>query len=189
MRSIVLVSLLGVVLLGGLVARGLARQPAAADLPDFVVSDLRVQEFPARNYAYITQQTTLAQIGTVIGPALEKLGEAIMQQQIQPVGAPIFVYKGATGEMDKPFEMQIGFPVTDAAKAEGDILVRALEKYRCATVLYSGAMKDIGQAYGKIFSELQQAGLQAAGDSREMHLYFESPESPNNIVLIMVAVK
>jgi effector-binding domain-containing protein len=184
-----------IVLLALLVTLGSAastRQPADKpnpDLPDFVISDMRVQEFPPARYAYITQQTTLAQIAEAIGPAMEKFGEAIMQHEIQPMGAPVFVYKGATGEMDKPFELQVGFPVSDLTKAQGDMQVRELEKYRCATVLFSGSMQNIPQAYGKLFADIQQAGLQPSGDSREMHLYFESVESPNNIVLIMVGVK
>jgi effector-binding domain-containing protein len=91
--------------------------------------------------------------------------------------------------MDKPFELQIGFPVADGAKPEGEIKVRTLEDYRCATVLYSGSMRDIAQAYQRIFTQLPEAGLEYAGNSREMHLYWEGPESPNNIVLIQVGVK
>jgi effector-binding domain-containing protein len=166
------------------------RQPAdKKDLPDFVVSELRVQDFPARTYVFISQNTTIAQMGEVVPAAMEKLGEAIGQQSMSPIGPPIFTYKGATGEMDKPFDLEMGFPVAEGTKGPPDLQTRQLEKYHCATVLYSGGMKDIGQAYAKVFSELQQAGLTPTGDSREMHLYFESPDSPNNISLIMIGVK
>src|SRR5262245_24472110 len=124
---------------------GRAHQPAqpGADLPDFVISDLRVQEFPERNYLYLQHTTTLAQIGPVIQESMEQFEQVIRQNQAQVEGAPIFVYTGVTGEMDKPFELQIGFPVTEGTKAQGDMKVRTLEKYRCATVLYSGAVKDV----------------------------------------------
>lgn len=170
---------------------GHANQPAqpGGDLPDFVVSELRVQEFPAKNYLYLAHQTTLAQIGPVIQESMQQFEQVIRQNQAQVEGAPIFVYKGATGEMDKPFELHIGFPVAEGTTAEGDMKVRMLEKFRCATVLYSGGVKDIGQAYGKIFADIQQAGLEPIGESREMHLYWESPESTNNVALIMVGVK
>jgi effector-binding domain-containing protein len=161
----------------------------AGDFPDFVISEMRVQEFPERTYLYVQHETTLAEIGPVVQQSFEQLMEPIMSGEVQVLGAPIFVYKGATGEMNKPFELQIGWPVADNTKEVGDLKVRKLEKYRCATVLYSGSMQNIAQAYMKIMPELMQAGLQPSGDSREMHLYHETPDSPNNIVLIMVGVK
>ncbi len=167
-----------------------ADKAANPDLPDFVICDLRVQEFPARTYLYTEQQTTLAQIGPTVGQMMGKIVQAIGGGEFNVVGPPIFVYDGATGEMDKPFTLQVGFPVADGTKSDDDELrVRPLERYRCATVLYSGSMANIGQAYQRIFPELAQAGLTPVGGSREMHLYFESPESPNNVVLIQVGVK
>ncbi|MGF7473518.1 hypothetical protein WFJ45_22205, partial [Salmonella enterica subsp. enterica serovar Minnesota] len=74
---------------------------------------------------------------------MEQLWNDVQQNQVQIVGSPVFVYNGATGEMDKPFELQVGFPVAGDTKPIGEAKVRELEKYRCATVLFSGAMNDI----------------------------------------------
>jgi effector-binding domain-containing protein len=163
---------------------------AAADLPEFVISDLRVQDFPAVTYLYTEQETTIAELGQVIPAMMAKLGEVIEGGSVQIRGAPIFVYDGATGEMNKPFKFQVGFPVAEGTKVDAaDLQVRQLEPYHCATVLYSGSMANVGQAYQKVFTDIMAAGLKPKGGSREMHMYFENPESPNNIMQIQVAVE
>ena len=163
---------------------------AAADLPEFVISELRVQDFPAVTYLYTQQETTIAGLGQVIPGMLEKLMEAIEGGGVQMRGAPLFIYDGATGEMDKPFKLQVGFPVAEGTKVDAaDLEVRQLEPFHCATVLYSGSMANVGQAYQKVFTDLFAAGLKPAGGSREMHMYFESPESPNNVMQIQVGVE
>jgi predicted transcriptional regulator YdeE len=163
---------------------------AAADLPEFVISELRVQDFPAVTYLYAQQETTIAELGQVIPAMMEKLAEVVDGGEVKVRGAPIFIYDGATGEMNKPFNFQVGFPVAEGTKVDaGDLQVRQLEPYHCATAIYSGAMANAGQAYQKVFADIFAAGLKPAGGSREMHMYFESPESPNNIFQIQVAVE
>ena len=163
---------------------------AAADLPEFVISDLRVQDFPAVTYLYTQQETTIAELGQVIPGMLQKLMEAIEAGDAKVIAAPIFIYDGATGEMNKPFKFQVGFPVAEGTKTDVTGLeVRQLEPYHCATAIYSGSMANVGQAYQKLFTDLFAAGLKPVGGSREMHMYYESPESPNNIMQIQVAVE
>ena len=168
------------------VGAGPATEPAT---PDSITSEMHVQEFPACTYLYASQETTIAQMGPVIAEIMTRLGEAIQEGQVRVVGAPIFVYKGATGDMNKPFQLDIGFPVAEGTQGNDDLKVRTLDKYRCATVIYSGPVAQIGQAYQKVFTDLMEAGLKPSGDSREMHFYWESAESPNNVVLIQIGVQ
>jgi effector-binding domain-containing protein len=162
--------------------------PGQQDFPEFIVSDLRVQDFPAVNYLFTQQETTLAEIGQAIPPMMNKLEEAITSGEAKVTGAPIFVYDGVTADMSKPFQLYVGFPVAEGTKPQGDLQVKKLEPYHCATAIFSGSMENVGQAYQKVFAEIMQAGLKPTGGTREMHMYFESPESPNNIFQIQVAV-
>ena len=160
-----------------------------ADLPEFVITELRVQDFPAVTYLYAQQEATIGELGQIIPTLLQKLEEAIDGGEVKVTAAPLFIYEGATGEMNKPFQLLVGFPVAAGTKPQGDLQVKQLEPYHCATVIYSGSMQNVGQAYQKVFTDLFAAGLKPSGGSREMHMYFESPESPNNIFQIQVAVQ
>jgi effector-binding domain-containing protein len=159
------------------------------DLPEFVMTELRVQDFPAVTYLYTQQETTIGELGNVIPGMLQKLEEAIDGGEVKVAGAPLFIYEGTTGDMDKPFQLLVGFPVAEGTKPQADLQVKQLEPYHCATIIYSGSMQNVGQAYQKVFTDIFAAGLKPTGGSREMHMYFESLESPNNIFQIQVAVQ
>ena len=160
-----------------------------ADMPEFVMTELRVQDFPAVTYLYTQQETTIGELGQVIPGMLQKLEEAIDGGEVKVTAAPLFIYEGTTGDMSKPFQLLVGFPVREGTKAPDGLQVKQLEPYHCATAIYSGAMEHVGQAYQKVFTDIFAAGLKPVGGSREMHMYFESPESPNNIFQIQVGVQ
>ena len=159
------------------------------DMPEFVMTELRVQDFPAVTYLYTQQETTIGELGQVIPGMLQKLQEAIDSGEVKVTAAPLFIYDGTTGDMSKPFQLLVGFPVREGTKAPDGLQVKQLEPYHCATAIYSGAMEHVGEAYQKVFTDLFAAGLKPTGGSREMHMYFEGPESPNNIFQIQVAVQ
>jgi effector-binding domain-containing protein len=161
-------------------------QPGADD--DFVISRMRIQDFPAVTYFYYPTETTIAQLATVIPPIMEQMGKLIEEQKVKPQAAPVFVHKGATQDHSKPFHMEIGIPAAEGAQGHEEWKVRQLEAFHCATVIFSGPVARIGQAYQELFTQVFAAGLQPTGETREMHLHWEGPESPNNVSIIMVGV-
>lgn len=58
-----------------------------------------------------------------------------------------------------------------------------------ATILYTGDMANIGQAYGALFQALSATEKIATGETREYYLHFEDDKSPNNVVLITAVLK
>ena len=113
------------------------------------VSPLRaliVQEMKAINYLFATRETTLNEVVQPITEIMEKLEHAIRRGDV-PVGGPaLFIYHGAAPDPTKKFTIEIGFPVEEGAKAFDEFKVKQVEPFRCATVLFSGPMSQIGQA-------------------------------------------
>ncbi|MBC8107831.1 MAG: GyrI-like domain-containing protein [Anaerolineae bacterium] len=169
-----------------------APAPAAAAVApandEPIVTKMRVQDYKETPYFYSSTETTLNQIGQVVPETLPKLFAAIKENNVEVTGPMIFVYHGATQDRDKPFKLEIGFTVAPGAKEAGDFKVRDLEPFHCASVIYSGPITQVGVAYQGLFTELFGAGLQPTGETREMYLYWESPESPNNVQVIMAGV-
>ena len=167
--------------------------PAAPVAPpddnDMLISKMRLQDIKGCTYFFAATETTIPQLHTVIPSTMESLETATKEHQIEISGAPLLIYHGITQDMAKPFELEIGFPVKEGSKAAGDFKVREVPTFHCATVIYSGPVQRVGEAYQQLFMELMQAGMQPTGETREMYLYWEAPESPNNIELIMAGVK
>jgi len=161
---------------------------AAAEEP-FVVTPMRVQEFPARTYLYLTAETTLNQIGPVAAEMMKRLHETMDDNKIKPAAAPILVYKGLSQDPNKPFEIQVGMPVADDTKEAGEAKVRQLEPFKAATIVYSGPIAHVTEAWTNLFKEMFESGLQYTGEMRDTFLEFTSPESVNNVQRMCVGVK
>jgi effector-binding domain-containing protein len=164
-------------------------QPAQQQDQEPVITKMRIQDFPAVHYFYASTETNLTQISATVQETMPKVLTALKENSVAPVGPSIFVYHGVTQDPNKPFTLEIGFPVADTAKDAGDMKVRQLEAFHCASVIYSGPISQVTQAYQQVFTEIFAAGLQPTGETREMYLYWDGPESPNNVELILVGVQ
>jgi effector-binding domain-containing protein len=151
---------------------------------------MRVRTMGPVTYGYIETETTFDKLGAAIGEAMPKLQKASESGKARIAGSFVLVYpKGAHAEPDKPFPVRIGFLVADGSTGDGDVKVRKTEPFKCATVVYTGPAAEQGQAYQKLLPAVAAGGLKTTGEEREFTTYFESVESPNNLVLIQVGVK
>jgi effector-binding domain-containing protein len=175
--------------LPGLAAAAEEPKKAPEAKPEFVISEMRVQRLPGRTYLYAERETTLAKIGQTyaeVVPAIVKIAE---EGRAHITGPLVSICVGATGEAETPFKLSIGFFVADDTKPVGDFKVKKLADFRCATVLFSGPSAKSGEAYKKLFESLTAAGHTPTGETREYSLYWESAESPNNIMLIQAGIQ
>ena len=153
-----------------------------------LIGEMRVATLEQMSYFYIEINTTLATISKDVMPVFEKLAAASDAAKIQRAGASIFRYPHGA-KMDGPFKLQIGFAIKGAPAAPAGTAIEKLPAFKCATVLYTGPMKNIGEAYGETFQALNKAGLQPAGETREAYFYWENADSDNDVTQIQVAVK
>jgi len=163
-----------------------ATQPSSADT--FVVSDMRVQTIAGFNYLYNSSETTLEKMGEPIGRTIPAMEKEIAAGKFHPVGPMVFVYRDMT-DIAQPFKLDIGFPVPPDTIAVGEFKRRKVEPFKCATVVFSGPMSKISDAYQKLMAAMTAANLRPMTTIQEFHLYFEGPQSPNNVVLIQVGIE
>lgn len=163
-----------------------ADPPAKAD-DGFSLGEVRVITFPAVHYISGSAQTTFDKMMEVIGKYIPMLSKGIDDGTIRPAGCGLFVYKGITEDMSKPFTLDVGWIVSDKTKDQGDLKVRKLEPFKCATLLFTGPVSNISKAYEKLMPAVDPA--KRTGESRELYLYWEGPDSPNNIIQIQLGMK
>ncbi len=178
----------------------LAAQVLAADAPkeakkeppkpaEFIIGEMHVQTIPAQDFIYGSAETTFEKMGEVINKYIPLLVEGIKDGKIIQKSSAMFIYKGLIDDMSKPFTLEIGWCVTEKTKELGELKVRKAAEFKCATILYTGSLSNIGKAYEKVIPAAKAAGYTTTGESREMYLYFEEPESVNNVVQIQIGVK
>ena len=98
------------------------------------------------------------------------------------MGPYVFTYHGASSDPNKQFTLDIGVIVKDGnAKPDGIQLIK-VGPLHCATVVYSGPAAQLPQAYGKLYGEIGRRSLQPTDICREVYLYWEGPNSVNNLI-------
>jgi len=167
-----------------------AEEPAKAPeaKPEFVIGEMRVQRLPGRTYLYGERETTIAKVGQAFAEVVPAIVKVAEEGRARITGPLTSVCVGSTGEPDTPFQICIGFPVADDTKPVAGFKVKKLADFRCATVLFSGPAARTGEAYRKLFESLTAAGHVPTGETREYSLYWESPESPNNVMFIQAGI-
>jgi effector-binding domain-containing protein len=170
-----------------------AAEPAAKKDPpqaaEYLVGEMHIQDLPEMNYVYGSSETTFDKMLDVINKYIPIITKGIEEGQLRSGGSAMFVYKGMTEDMSKPFTLEIGWCVPPEAKAFGELKVRKVKAAKCATMLYTGSAANMSKVYEKLMPAIKAAGLTPAGDMREMYLYWENPESANNVIQVQMEVK
>jgi effector-binding domain-containing protein len=162
---------------------------APGDDQDFVISSMRVQEMKGITYFFISSKTNIAQLGDHIRQSTEKIDLALKSGQVRPVGPIMIIFHRMMQEQGGEFPLEVGFPVADDAQAPDGFEIKKLDKFRCATVLYSGSMQQVRRAFEAVYNDLLGAGLEPTDETRQSVLLFEGQDSVNNVVMIQVGVR
>jgi effector-binding domain-containing protein len=156
---------------------------------DFRVSEMRVELLEPRTYFYVRETVTFQTLPRKLGQALAELQSAAAEGRVRFEGPRMLRYLGATQELNKPFELEVGFPVAPGTEAFGKFKVRReSDPFRCAAVTFRGPVTLIDKAYDKLIPAMQAAGLQATDEAREVYVRWHAPGSPANEVLVGIGV-
>jgi len=163
-------------------------QAKPAAVADYLIGQMHVQTLPETTYLYGSAKTTLAELSKAVNTIMPALMEGLAGGKFIQKGPAVFVYQGVMGDQQAPFDLEVGFPVPDGAKGFDGFKTRKLKAFRCATILVTGSTAHFGEAYQKLFAGIGQAGHRPTGETREAYLYWEGPESPNNVTQIQAGI-
>jgi len=80
-------------------------------------------------------------------------------------------------------------PVPPGTGPSGQFKVRTLDAFHCATLIYSGSMSSLENGYESLINQMLEARLSPGDESREMYLFWEGPESPNDVLQIQMRIR
>ena len=161
---------------------------APATQPDYSVSPMRVQRLAGATYFYTEKTTTLAQIHGTVDKAIPALMKSITDNHIQVVGPVVLDYQGISPNPQLPFELRIGVIVSADTQPAGDFRVDQLAPIKAASVIYTGPLQNLKAGYDAVFRSLFAAHYLPTGETREYYLYWEGPDSVNNVIMIQAGI-
>jgi hypothetical protein len=79
--------------------------------------------------------------------------------------------------------------VKPGTRPTGEAHVKTLPPYHCAGLLLWGSLAHIGQTYETLKQAIKETGLEHTGECREWNYWFESGDSPNNLLGVYLEVR
>lgn len=154
--------------------------------PPFVFGQMRVQTMPGVPFFFVRAETTMDGLGEAIDRLMPLLLAERNQGGVTTAGPVVIRYLGEG--MTRSFVLEAGFPVAEGTQPAGEAQVVTLPPFRCASLLYSGGLDHLSDAYDLLMEGIEDAGLQHVEEAREWYLHFEGDDSPNNVTLIQLKV-
>ena len=132
---------------------------------DYAITIEEVQHVPV---LAIQTETTIADIGTVMGPAYGELYGYIAERGVAPTGPPTAVYSKV--DEDGAVEVEICVPVSSPVDGRGRIVSDELSDATVITTLHRGPYEKLAEAYEALEEYARSHGLEVAGPMREEYL-------------------
>ena len=154
------------------------------------IGKMVVQTISAKHYLQGGFETDFKSMGEPVVKTLTELIEEAKENKVGLHGPVMHFYYGAPHrDPDKRFEMETGFFVAENSPAVGTFERRELPAYKCATILYIGPATRIGDAWQQLYRSVRNHGLTPTEEERELYLFWEGVDSPNNIVQVQLGVE
>lgn len=137
----------------------------------------------------VSTKTTLKNIAKDTYPLCEALMEDVKKFGITPAGPLEFIYFGASGDMEKEFELEIALPVSPDTTAQGSrYKIKDTKPFKCATYIHKGGVDKLFAVYEELFKELDWDKMKSTEEVREVYQNWVSPESEENITEIQIGI-
>ena len=186
MRGSVVLAMIGV----SLAILRAADKPApstTAPATDYAVSEMHIQTLPPTTYWCGAAGTSLDELNRAAGKNLEAAFQARDKGKVWFIGPVMYIYH--ITNPTNPLTLDVGIVVPEGAPAPPELTLRKTEPFPCATVLYTGPMSNVRQAWDKLYKSMAEKKLERSGEARQMHLYWEDSESKNNVIQLQVGLK
>ena len=133
--------------------------------------------------------TSLMNMMTDTGNLPNELVEKALELGLEIAGPQIWVYDGADGNPNTPFELTIALPVAQAAGEPGKFRFAEFPEMNCISEIHKGPWAKLGDTYHKLMPAIMQQGLAYTGISREVYHVCDFENQENCITEIQIEVK
>ena len=153
------------------------------------VGETRTQKFKSFAYFHGSIKVSLLTFPFKMAALIPDLQKAMESAHVKPTGPMMLIYRGALDDSTAEYDIELGFPVPEKTAGDKEFKVRQVPAYDCMSVIYSGPLGGIMDAYEKLIPAAEDATGKEAGETRLMFLYVEGVASPNNVIHVSVGPK
>jgi hypothetical protein len=162
--------------------------------PEHILSEVRVLTMNAIRFFYVTHEPVpWGDLDKILDPLIDSLYEAKAKANLGETGPDIFRYyraepsAGAVGS--DLWIMEVGIPVKPEIRPSGEAMIKTLPPYRCVGMLLWGSLAHVQELHSTVSTATEELGETRIDEAREWTYYFESPDSPHNLMGLYVGIE
>ncbi len=160
----------------------------AAD-PESSLTPIRIKEIPEKQFFCLKKELLMAEVQAFAAEKFQELVRKATQLRLGQKGPLVLTISGYQGDPTKTFTAEVDFPYAEQNDDyKGAYAYRTAPKFKCASVIYQGPIGGTGESWGKLVQAAIAAGHQPTGESREVFLDFEGPDSKDNIIELQLGI-
>jgi effector-binding domain-containing protein len=126
-----------------------------------------IQDTAPFSYAYLECRGSYEQIPARIGEFMPEF----FKQNLMPAGNFFGMYLNAPGQVkEEELQWRLGFPIAAESTVAAPLQKGECRATKMAVFLYVGPYEKVSDAYGKMFTFIEQNGYKAAGPTMEKYL-------------------
>ena len=154
-----------------------------------LLTEVRIKETAERQYLCAKKEVKIAEMAEFAPAMVKALMEKATELKLGQSGPTLITYFDFRGDPEQKFTVEIGVPISvKEAAGTGEFYVRKVPKFKCAAAIFQGSMSQRGEAWQK-FPEIALSKGEFTGESRELFLYWEGHDSPNNVIELEMGLK
>jgi effector-binding domain-containing protein len=121
---------------------------------------------------------------------VDALFTAVGQLGLSIVGNIEFIYWGATGDVEKPFTLELAIPVgNEAVEIPAHYELVEHQAFKAFAHTHNGDFSNIMPVYKQLFNELFAQGYKPTNQTREVYINWVDLTSSENITEILLGIE
>lgn len=137
----------------------------------------------------ISLNSTLKTLMADTGNLPNELVEKALELGLEIAGPQIWVYDGADGNPNIPFELTIALPIGKTTGEPGKFRFAEFPEFNCISEIHLGPWAKLGETYHKLMPAIAQKGLMYTGITREIYKVVDFEHQENCVTEIQIEVK
>jgi len=149
---------------------------------------MEVKQIPSKLYYCAEKYLIIPEIPGFAEEILDPLYKDAESLGLELNGATEFIYFNSDGNLYKPFQLIIAFPVKESKPSKSDFFFLESMPFSCVSLDYKGPMTNIGKAWGDLVRQALNQGYQLISQGREVYKKWVSYESEENITELQMEI-
>ncbi len=149
---------------------------------------MQVKSVKPINFLFFRTEAKVSDLEKFTSVARELFREAV-SRDLTVTGPVHWHYFGFSGDITKPFTLEIALPVSDFPQDyDGPFHFKRTEPFKCVSVMHEGSWYDLPEAYGKLMQYVAEQKLIPSAVNREVYVNADFNDPEANVTEIQLGV-